>query len=1537
MKTIAQLQTELDAAHRRIAELEKELEVSSQQEALNALRESEERFRHAMGSITEVFYIVDVINQQLLYVSPAYSLIWGKSMESLYTDPASFADGIDEEQRPTFFAMREKQLRGHVTSQEYRITRPDGSKRWIYDQSFPIFGAEKKVTQVTGIAQDISERKLVEMELRESEARYRLLAENMSETVWLMDKDLKYIYASPSVEQRRGFTIEELNSIPLEQQMTAESYQLVAKTIAEAFSPENLQSPTPHLKYTLELELFHKNGSSEWSENDFTIVLDASGKPAQIMGSGRTISQRKATEKALAASEKRLHSIIDSAIDAIISVDKDQRVIIFNTAAEKMFGYQASEALGKPLTTFLPERFHAQHEKNVFSLSESPNRRQERYTVTGRKKNGEEIPLETAFSFVEIEGEFVYTAIVHDISERIQAESSLQARTQELTRLVDAGRELSETLDSDQIYNIIYHHIRAALPCDMLIISSFDHQTELLTCEYLNTEEGPQDVSAYPRIPLEPPGKGTQSLVIRSGESMLLPDYVSAVRTANTSYTFDENGKIIDDVPEDAETTRSAIIVPLKAGGIVTGALQVFSTKRNAHTPDHLRFVEAFAFRASSALSNARLFAELENRVQERTAEIETIRRRLELATQAAELGVWDWNIRTGRLLWDAQVYKLYGVNEGTFDGTIDAFIKIVHPDDVADLMSFTQNAAMGASHTQVQYRVVRSDESVVYVKAHGVILYGSDGKPEHIVGVIQDITQEKLAESVLRESEERYRKAISAADAVPYSLDYASNNYTFIGDGIEKITGYNRLEMSPKLFDAIIKETSMHGELSRLKTHEATKKVRAGDQAAVQAIWRSDFQIKHKNGELRWLSDISVQRLDIKGKPIGSIGILQDITERKRAEQALRASEETYRALFENNNDAIFLIDPQGIFVRVNPRCEELLGYSSAELVGHHAHQFIRASQRKDEEKRFERLLSGEYVPVYERKFVRKDGAEIDTEVNISLIRDDNRQAKLIQSVVRDITGRKKTDQALRQSEEQNRLLFEESPDAVILINPDGLIVRANRAFEALSQIPREKLLDFSGEQLGPVESQTVEMLRQKFTASIQNQETYAEAQFVLLRPDGSQRDVESRSFMLEIDGSNHLLVTSRDISAHKQAEETLRMANAEMERALRLKDEFLANMSHELRTPLNAIIGISESLGEQISGPLNPKQLRYINVVHESGLHLLNLINDILDLSKIEAGKITLDINRINLKAICESSMRMVKEMAIKKNQSLTLTYDEKVDIISGDERRLKQMIVNLLSNAVKFTPENGKLGVEVKGDPIKGQVTIAVWDTGIGISERDLSRLFQPFVQLNAGLTREQSGTGLGLALVSEMARMHGGSISVESQPQMGSRFTLTLPWINAKPKTGPLVQLQEAARQTPSAPGHENQAKALILLVEDTEAVSMVIADFLESLGYKMVLARDGMEGIAAAKRLRPDLILMDVQMPIMDGLEATQKIRAEAGLEHTPIIALTALAMTGDRERCFAAGMNEYLSKPLHLKELAEVIQRLLPFAQGDPA
>ena len=369
---------------------------------------------------------------------------------------------------------------------------------------------------------------------------------------------------------------------------------------------------------------------------------------------------------------------------------------------------------------------------------------------------------------------------------------------------------------------------------------------------------------------------------------------------------------------------------------------------------------------------------------------------------------------------------------------------------------------------------------------------------------------------------------------------------------------------------------------------------------------------------------------------------------------------------------------------------------------------------------------------------------------------------------------------------------------------------------------------------------------------------------------------------------------------------------------------------MSHELRTPLNSILGMAELLSGGIYQTLTPEQAKAVKTIATSGEHLLGLINDILDLAKIEADKLELDKSTIDLQTLCEYSLQFVRIDAQKKQLDLQLSLPQQGAALQVDVRRMRQALINLLSNAVKFTPAGGRVSllVVVKSNGIYFNVA----DTGIGIASSQRDKLFQPFVQIDSKLNREYSGTGLGLALVKRITELHQGKVNFTSRPGQGSCFTIHLPHTVLVSTFGqPPEQTQKpdalgavvSVLRIPSAqPPH-------LVIAEDNLNTIDTLHDYLSAQGYRLSFAQNGEEAIDLIREQRPDLVLMDIQMPGMDGLAVITMLRQDPNFQHLPIIALTALAMTGDREKVLAAGATDYITKPVKLSQLDRAIRTLL--------
>ena len=715
------------------------------------------------------------------------------------------------------------------------------------------------------------------------------------------------------------------------------------------------------------------------------------------------------------------------------------------------------------------------------------------------------------------------------------------------------------------------------------------------------------------------------------------------------------------------------------------------------------------------------------------------------------------------------------------------------------------------------------------------------------------------------------------------------------------------------------------------------------------------------------------------------------EMAERKQAEGKI-----AYQShLLENVNDAVLATDVQFNITSWNRAAEELYGYKVTEVLGRKAQEFIRSDFSDEQRAAAVKALNegGSYrteVLQYDR-----DSRPFWVEGSTFVLRESNGQTYGYVSINRDITQRKRAEQQVqRQLKQLNALrvidiaisssfdlhlileiLLEQviahlSVDAavVLLFEPQLQTIEyaAGRGFrssalrytklklgEGLASkailegrtIHISALMEMGGKLAEALQAANEEFIDYYGTPLI----VKGEVKGILEIYHRSQLNVDSEwlEFLETLAGQAAIAINDAQLFESLQrsnlqlerrvAERTaeLNQLNAELEQANRAKDEFLATMSHELRTPLTSILGLSESLLEQRLSSLDEQQQKSLEIIASSGSHLLQLINDILDLSKIEAGKFDFYAQPVSVNELCKSCLSFIKSQALKKSISVIYTNETTVSRIYADPRRLKQILVNLLSNAVKFTAENGRVVLHVNAERDQDLIQFSVIDTGIGIAPEDLPRLFQPFVQLDSRLNRQHPGTGLGLALVQRLTDLHGGSVQVESEIGKGSRFTVNLA-INQEE----ITKLDLVTQTTLSPPdvrkmeqielAKEPSAKhGIVLLAEDNMANILTIGEYLESHGYQVVVAHDGSEAITRAEAIQPDIILMDIQMPVLDGLEAIAHLRQNPAFSSTPIIALTALAMPGDRERCLVAGASEYLSKPVSLKTLRQTVQDLL--------
>jgi PAS domain S-box-containing protein len=709
--------------------------------------------------------------------------------------------------------------------------------------------------------------------------------------------------------------------------------------------------------------------------------------------------------------------------------------------------------------------------------------------------------------------------------------------------------------------------------------------------------------------------------------------------------------------------------------------------------------------------------------------------------------------------------------------------------------------------------------------------------------------------------------------------------------------------------------------------------------------------------------------------------GAVEVFTEAEGKEAVLKAGA-LQNAILNSANFSSIATDAKGVIQIFNVGAERMLGYAAVDVLNQitpadisDPQEIIARAKALSVELAttiapgFEALVfkaSRGIEDIYELTYIRKDGSRFPAVVSVTALRDAQEAIIGYLLIGTDNTARReieeerlKLDQWLRDQQFYTRSLIESNIDALMTTDPLGIITDVNKQMETLTGCTRDELIG------APFKNCFTDPERAKAGIKLVLSERKVTDYELTARARDGKETLVSYNATTFYDRERKLqgvFAAARDVTEKKAAEVALRLAhdglrraNAELDQTGRLKDEFLANMSHELRTPLNAILGLSEALLEQVSGSLTPRQVKSITTISTSGAHLLTLINDILDLSKIESGKLELNPDTVKVKEFCESCLVFVRTQAIQKQIIVAFEHDGRLEKFSADPKRLKQILVNLLTNAVKFTPEGGRIGLTVAAPEGENVMRFTVWDTGIGITPENEQKLFRAFTQIDSGLTRAQEGTGLGLAMVAKLVELHGGNVALESKLGEGSRFIVTLPQISpvlgavahfTKPAT--CAQLadflqREVVSLSPCVPSNGAPSAPTgptILLAEDNEANVQTIGGYFEDKGYAMRYAINGAIAVKLARELRPALILMDIQMPVMDGLTAIREICADAAIKNIPIVALTALAMPGDRERCLAAGATDYMSKPVNLKALAELVAQRLSNkrnGQGDPS
>jgi PAS domain S-box-containing protein len=644
----------------------------------------------------------------------------------------------------------------------------------------------------------------------------------------------------------------------------------------------------------------------------------------------------------------------------------------------------------------------------------------------------------------------------------------------------------------------------------------------------------------------------------------------------------------------------------------------------------------------------------------------------------------------------------------------------------------------------------------------------------------------------------------------------------------------------------------------------------------------------------------------------------------------ALYSRLETGNQFIDLSIDMFCIAGFDGYFKNLNPSWEKTLGFTEAELKAKPYLEFIHPEDRPATVSEEFRLQNSEVTFAFENRYLCKDGSYKWLSWNAV----STPEKKAIYAAARDITERKRAEEQLRETEERHRKLFDNNPHPTWVYDRETLrFLAVNRATVEKYGYSKDELLAMTIKDIRPPED--VPRLLESVGTLRDGIEKFGV--WTHRRKDGSEINAEITSYAMSFAGRTAEVVVAVDVTQRKRDEaekrkyteklaasnRELELRNREVERATHLKSKFLASMSHELRTPLNAIVGFSDLLADETPGALNPKQKRFIGHIKQGSTHLLQLINDILDLSKIEAGQLELHSEEFLVQNALPEVLSTIDPLAMAKNIRVEQKVESK-SLVKADRVRFKQILYNLLSNAVKFTPQGGQINIECVDD--WDFVSVSVTDTGIGIRPEDQQVVFEEFRQVEGNADSNHHGTGLGLAITKRLVEQQGGRVSLESELGKGSRFTFTIPAVEPSSEVHPSEERVKAPVRATSG-----RLTPLVLIVDDEIPARELLASYLEP-EYRVATVESGAGALREAQRLRPDAITLDVMMPGSNGFETLVALRKNPETASIPVIILS---IVDQKQVGFALGADDYLIKPVRKPALLETIRRHVPSPADD--
>jgi PAS domain S-box-containing protein len=926
-------------------------------------------------------------------------------------------------------------------------------------------------------------------------------------------------------------------------------------------------------------------------------------------------------------------------------------------------------------------------------------------------------------------------------------------------------------------------------------------------------------------------------------------------------------------------------------------------------------------------------------------------------AQRIAGIGTYITNIKTGVWTSSPILDEIFGIDD-SFEKTIPNWNALIAPECRQELMDHYNKVISTNGQFDKDYKIIRpSDGHTRWISALGEFTYDDEGHPEFLRGTTQDITARKEAELAAFAARDFIQKITECLPGCVYQLKLRTDGtlcFPYASEHMRDLMGVDPEEVRENAAQAFA--TTHPEDMSDLM--KATMA-----SARNLTAWHYEWRVVLEDTTVRWVSASAQPQCE----PDGSVlwhGFIEDVTERKSIQQELQlhrdhleelveqqtaeleqslenlqSSEEKYRTLIETTRTGFVVLDTDGTVQDANLEYVRLTGHNELkEILGQSVMQWTADYEIEKSLNALAQCIQVGSVTNIVIDYVDGNGQITPVEINATIYIDGG--ITKIVSLCRDVNDRRKLEEALKVSSERWKFALEGSGDGVWDWNL--------QTGEALFFKRWKEMLGYSESELGNdssvwssrVHPDDLPGVMLKVKVSIEEKIPFA-CEFRMQCKDGHWLWILGRGMAVSFNSEGapiRLVGTNTDITERKKMEEAAYAAS-------RSKSEFLANMSHEIRTPMNGVMGMVDLLQQT---DLNNEQQRMLNTIHRSSLALLGILNDILDYSKIEAGKLTIEHIATPLSDVAQDVVQLMMPTAQAKAVDLSVWVDPELPPwVYSDPSRLRQVLLNLIGNAIKFTHSEskypGKIALRVESSPLaNGQagIVLRVIDNGIGMSDEVVARLFQPFTQADSGTSRQFGGTGLGLSISMQLVHLMGGRIVVHSTQGKGSEFTVELPLQIAPPGQTYVCIPDRRLLPRKLAPSiAEAQAIGkLILLAEDNETNRDVLREQIRLLGYAAEVAEDGMSALEKWRTGRFALLLTDCHMPLMDGFELTAFIRQEEdpGI-HKPIIAVTANAMQGEAQRCLDSGMDDYLSKPLRMDELGPMLAKWLPLEPPDQA